>query len=118
MADTRWPQPINIYDERTAYVDLSYFDTVPAELWTEPGDYGDSRRKRFKPDTLSVYWRKGRDDAGWKTRTIRVSGRYLHKRAWFDIQVRYVADLQDGRPVEDWMVPLIEATRPKEGAHG
>ena len=103
-----WPEPVNICDERTAYVDLTQFDDVPKELWTDL--YG-KRRKRFQPDTLSIYWHRGmRVGTKWKIRQITVSGVYLHKQAGNLRLTKYL----DGS--ELWAVPLIELTRPKEGS--
>lgn len=109
-----WPNQFNICDERTAYVDLSRSENVPEFMWTNPGDYGDSRRKRLKPETLCVEWRRDFRSPDWKLWDVWITGRYVHKSAASSMSIHFATETRNvsGREIEPWMEPLIAATHP------
>lgn len=106
-----WPNQFNICDERTAYVDLTKSD-APDVMWTDPGSYGDSRRKKLKPETLSVEWRRDFRKPEWKIWRVSISGPYLHKTASYSLSLYFQGGGHKDREVEPWMEPLIAATHP------
>lgn len=106
-----WPDVINIADERTAYVDLTRVETAPKEMWTAPGAYGGTRRKRIKPETLSVYWSKRIRDLDWSINRVTVSGRYIHSQSNSSMWI-YLDE------IPEWARTLIDQTDPRKEQSG
>jgi predicted transcriptional regulator len=102
---------VRISEDHRADIYLRHFDNVPDEIWTEPGDYGDSRRKRLKPTAIAVTWRR-RNDEPWQLASLSVMGTYQHARSDSGMSVRYVDGLRTLRPIEPWITDLIDLAHP------
>lgn len=98
-------------EDRTAMLFLEHFDGIPDKLWTDPGAYGGSRRKPFRPDCVHATWRR-RNDEPWKLAWLSVTGKYLRANTSTSIGVNYLDCGQPRRPVEDWLSGLIATFAP------
>ncbi|OMB79233.1 hypothetical protein [Mycolicibacterium conceptionense] len=108
-------EPIRSAESREVFIYLEGREGVPAEIWTNPGDYGDSRRKRLKPRCISVTWRR-RNAEPWQVSWLNVHANYMHANASnTGMSVCFIAgpggELR--RPVEDWMRDLLAEFTPE-----
>lgn len=102
---------VRISEDHRADIYLQHFAGVPDEIWTDPGAYGDSRRKRIKPTAISVSWRR-RNGEPWELAHLSVMGTYLHARSASGMSVRYIDGQHELRTVEPWIDELIAQARP------
>lgn len=100
-------------ESREAFIYLEGREGVPADIWTNPGDYGDSRRKRLKPRCISVAWQR-RNAEPWRITWLNVHADYLRAGSHWSMSVIIVGgpDSTPRRPVEDWMRDLIAEFTP------
>lgn len=103
-----------IAEDHSANIYLEHFDGVPDELWTDPGQYGDSRRKRLRPTSIQVVWTRSQTRTlgewwgEWSITRLAVYGRYLRQGS--DTTMLCVL-YQDGkrslRKAEPWIEGLL-----------
>lgn len=103
---------VRISEDHQAFIYLKHFSNVPDEVWTDPGDYGDSRRKRLRPDCIAVTWRRINGEP-WELSSLSVMGTYLHSRSGSGISVRYFDCGRETRPIEPWVTELIALAHPE-----
>jgi hypothetical protein len=101
-----------IFEERKAYIR----DVELPCVWTEPGAYGDSRRKRIKPESITVEWHRDPGETDWRMRSLAIQGKYVHARSSLWMMVWYVDGARARREIPKWLHDLVMLAHPLERA--
>lgn len=100
---------VRIYEERSAY----FMDAELPCVWTSPGDYGDSRRKRVKPETVRAEWHRGPSATEWRIVRLFIIGQYVHSRSSLSLMVHYIDGGRVLRDIPLWLGDLIALASPE-----